>query len=927
MHPPHDTPRPSRPETAVLWGTSFDATPLSGVVVEFLKLADVFRRRGHRVLLDLGYDIKEDKNRFFAPYTDEAECLPSWVELARVDDLADVAGYDAALVRATLDAVRDGTALPPETDAVADAVADRIVATWRRHGVTAVLVENGTLPENVAYTRALYLAIERYGREAGLGKYVLWRDHDLMWSSEPAAGKYGQPPYPHAARPVNSPHIRYLALHEQARRQTLEWVPELRDIRLLHNTFPFEAPERGTTGGDFRAAYGIPDDAALIARFTRLVPQKRVDRDIDLLARLTAWFAERSVDRPVHLFVAGDPTEHPATAAALRAYAEERGVARRVTFGGRLAPRDVRPDHGPQRGGHTVADLLAAADLTSFLTSYDYESYGNPIGESIAAGVPYLTTRYEMYDAVYGSKGLHAPVLDVTPDDEAPLTDAFVAEVAELLTNPLLRRRVAAHNAARGRRYFATNRAAELVDELLGLGPAPGAGLTPAQRPEPAAPEVYGPAGRAAVPALGAAARMTVVLPVFNEAENLAAVLGSLAGQRGPDGPLDRALFDVLLVDNNSTDDTVARARRLAAAHPGLQVHVIGEAEQGVSCARKAGMDFAAERARLRDASSGEVRPFHLISADADCRVDPYWLSELLTAMEGGKAAIGVCDYYYDRQHFTTRPLLWDAIDRTLRCRAVTFALFGGFPDGKGFAVERQAYERVGGIELSYQLKDGRFVNHLSDDWDFGILVRASGDDITYVPGSRVEINPRRVDHAVDEVIAGRAYGEGGIITMRDIRPDDPRSAVADLTEEQAVQAWEFSIKDFVPKNMILPALLTPSLLDESAVVEFFTPSLASRLGRRIAEITAETHLTDFVPIHSYKSPSFRLYFEFADELFARLRATVGPDIGYPPPLPDCLQEIRDEGDPQRFRDFVRHYCEDRESGAAHDYFGNGGVF
>ncbi|MGC4852537.1 glycosyltransferase [Micromonospora sp. DT4] len=921
MHPSLGTSQQGDVDTPVLWGVSFDATPLSGVVVEFIKLAEAFRQRGHRILLDIGYDIKEDKGRFFAPYADETGCLPSWIELSRVDGLADVAGYDAEFVRATLDAVSRGVPLPSRVDAVSAAIADRIVATWRRHQVTAVLVENGTLPENVAYTRALYQAIERYGQESGLGKYVLWRDHDLMWSSEPAAGKYGDPPYPHAVRPVNSPHIRYLALHEHARRHTLNWVPELNDIRVLHNTFRFESTEPGTTRSRFRAHYGIPDDAALVARFTRLVPQKRVDRDIDLVVRLIRWFADRGIDRPVYLFVAGDPTEHPATTAALHAYAEHRQVTDRVIFGGPLAPRDIRLGHGPERG-HTVADLLAAADLTSFLTSYDYESYGNPIGESIASHVPYLSTRYELYDAVYGSKGLHAPVLEVSPDDEAPITDAFVAEVAELLTNPLLYRRVATFNHAVGRRYFAVNRATELVDELLDP-----TGATSICQPSPAAPEVYGRGGRAIVPPLTESARMTVVLPVFNEAANLTAVLGSLAAQRGPTGPLERGVFDVLLVDNNSTDDTVARARHLAATYPGLQVHVIGEPEQGVSCARKTGMDFAARRARLRDASTVDPRPFYLVSADADCWVDPYWLSELLTAMEGSKAAIGVCDYYYDREHFTQRPLLWDAIDRTLRCRAVTFGLFGGFPDGKGFAAERQAYERVGGIELSYQLKDGRFLNHLSDDWDFGILVRASGDDITYVPGSRVEINPRRVDHAIDEVIAGRAYGAGGIITMRDIRPGDPPSVSTDLTDDEALQAWEFSIKDFVPKNMILPVLLTPSLLNESAVVEFFTPGLAQRLAQRIAEIKFESRLIDFVPIHSYKSPSFRLYFEFADELFARLRATVGPDIGYPPPLPDCLQEIRDEGDAQRFREFVRYYCEDRESGAAHDYFGNGGVF
>ena len=187
-----------------------------------------------------------------------------------------------------------------------------------------------------------------------------------------------------------------------------------------------------------------------------------------------------------------------------------------------------------------------------------------------------------------------------------------------------------------------------------------------------------------------------------------------------------------------------------------------------------------------------------------------------------------------------------------------------------------------------------------------------------------MEINPRRVNHAIEDVITGRAYGSDGIITMEDIRVQDPAlDREGDLTEEEAQQAWEFSIKDFTPKNMILPVLLTPSLLDNDTVIEFFGSSLTQRLRHRITEIKDEMRLIDFTAIHSYKTPSYRLYFEFAEELFARLRAAVGEDIGYPPPLPACLQEVP----PERFPEFVRYFCEDRESGEAHNYFGNGGVF
>ncbi|GAA3438270.1 glycosyltransferase [Kutzneria kofuensis] len=841
---------------SVLWGISFDATPISGLVVEFVKTASVFRDRGYRVHLDLGYDIKADKNAFFRPYREESSALPDWVRLDR-PDLAGIEGYHGGFVAAVLrEVVGAGrTELLPRVEALAERVADRIVAAWRRAGVTFVVVENGTLPENITYTKALYRAIERYGREAGLGRFVLWRDHDLMWQSEPGTGKYGSDPYPHAVQPVDSPHIQYVALHDEARRKTLSWARGLHDIAVLPNTFD-HSPTRRNPG--FREHFGIPADAPLIARCTRVIPQKRIDRDLHLIAWLPG----------VHLFVAGDPAEDPVEYENLQRLASDLGVTDRVVFGGRLAPREVRTGRA-----YSIRDLLAEATLASFLTSYDYESYGNPIGEAIASKVPYLTSDYELYHTVYGHLGFQAPMLTTDRPDRS-----FVDSVAELLLDEGKRARMAEHNHRIGRQHFDRDQTEQLVDDMLATR-----------------------------------TRLSVVLPVFNEAHNLPAVLDSLYAQE-----LDKDLYEIVLVDNNSTDDTVAVARAFAAAHPDLRIHLLDEPEQGVACARKAGMDFAA-----RHLGRAAGTRYYLVSADADCRVDRRWLPELFRTMEANKAAIGVCDYYYNPEHFTARPRLWDAIQRTLRCRAVTFALFGGFPDGKGFAVDRDVYEKVGGIEIFYQLHNGRFVNHLSDDWDFGIRVRGSGEDIVYAPTSRVEINPRRVDHAIDEVITGRAYGNDGIIVMRDIRPERPSTRDVDLTEAEALQAWEFSIKDFTPKNTILPLLLTPSLLDSADVIEFFGPDLAQRLHARIEEIADEMRVVDFTPIHVYKTPSYRLYFEFADEIFARLRASVGEDIGYPPPLPAAFDEVP----PQRFREFVRYYCEDRESGEAHNYFGNGGVF
>jgi hypothetical protein len=84
--------------------------------------------------------------------------------------------------------------------------------------------------------------------------------------------------------------------------------------------------------------------------------------------------------------------------------------------------------------------------------------------------------------------------------------------------------------------------------------------------------------------------------------------------------------------------------------------------------------------------------------------------------------------------------------------------------------------------------------------------------------------------------------------------------------------------------------------------------------------------ITSFLPIHRYKTPSYRLYLEFREELFQRMRIKIDPAIGAPPPLPGCLERIR-QTQAAAFADFVYYYAEDRESGEVHNYFCNGGVF
>jgi glycosyltransferase involved in cell wall biosynthesis len=115
--------------------------------------------------------------------------------------------------------------------------------------------------------------------------------------------------------------------------------------------------------------------------------------------------------------------------------------------------------------------------------------------------------------------------------------------------------------------------------------------------------------------------RFSIVVPCYNEADYVAATLRSLQAQTFP------GRYEVIVVDNGSTDATAAIAR----AHG---VRVVTEPRRGVCWARQRGTM----------ASTGEI----VISADADTTYHPEWLATINAAFvddEGIVAVAGPCRY------------------------------------------------------------------------------------------------------------------------------------------------------------------------------------------------------------------------------------------------------------------------------------------
>lgn len=108
---------------------------------------------------------------------------------------------------------------------------------------------------------------------------------------------------------------------------------------------------------------------------------------------------------------------------------------------------------------------------------------------------------------------------------------------------------------------------------------------------------------------------VSVVVPVRNGTRTLPLCLPALLAQ---DYPADR--FEILCVDNGSTDESVALMQRFSP-----RIQILHAARRGASAARNEGMRSARNR--------------WLAFTDCDCVPDPDWLSALMRYARGSRRA------------------------------------------------------------------------------------------------------------------------------------------------------------------------------------------------------------------------------------------------------------------------------------------------
>ena len=216
---------------------------------------------------------------------------------------------------------------------------------------------------------------------------------------------------------------------------------------------------------------------------------------------------------------------------------------------------------------------------------------------------------------------------------------------------------------------------------------------------------------------------ITVILCTYNRCEVLAGALQSIATSQ----VASSVTWEVLVVDNNSTDQTRNVVEGFCSRYPG-HFRYIFEPNQGLSYARNAGIAN----------SRGQVLAF----TDDDVKVEPTWLQNLTAEVLYDSQWAGAGGRTLPAQKFTPPPWLSNDFDDWA---GIVFAYFdlgneagelNRAPYGANMAFRRAVFAKYGGFRTDLGRNPGDKIGN--EDTEFGRRLMAAGERLRYEPSAIV---------------------------------------------------------------------------------------------------------------------------------------------------------------------------------------------
>ncbi len=315
-----------------------------------------------------------------------------------------------------------------------------------RFSIDLLVVENAlAIPMNLP----LGMAIAEYIAENGTP--TIAHHHDFFWE-RPRFLTNAVWEYLNMAFPPHIPFIQHVVINSAADNQL-----SLRtgiSAAIIPNVMDYEHPPAppDSYADDLRRALGVQPDDYLILQPTRVVKRKGIEHAVELVYRLNQRLQRTSVLVISH--ASGD--EGDDYARRIRSYSDMLGV--RTLF---VSDR-VQEHRRVGREGekiYSLEDLYTCADLITYPSTY--EGFGNAFLEAVYYRKPIVVNSYAIYESDIKGKGFHTIEID------GYVTEASVAQAAEVLEHTHKREQVVERNYQRALRFFSYNNLKIKLNEVL----------------------------------------------------------------------------------------------------------------------------------------------------------------------------------------------------------------------------------------------------------------------------------------------------------------------------------------------------------------------------------------------------------------------------------------------------------------------------
>lgn len=211
---------------------------------------------------------------------------------------------------------------------------------------------------------------------------------------------------------------------------------------------------------------------------------------------------------------------------------------------------------------------------------------------------------------------------------------------------------------------------------------------------------------------------LTVIICTYNREKYIRNLLESIARNT-----LDKNEYEILLVDNNCTDNTRAVCDAFAQAHKDVHFRYVIEPEQGLSAARNKG---------IREAK-GDL----IVYVDDDAQVDEHYLQDYVDCFAQQPqvmAAGGPIEPLYE----TAEPAWMTDYTKALLCAWMNYGdkqrhyPKGRYPGGGNAAYRKAVFEQVGLFNTELGRKGTALL--ASEEKDIFDKMHALGMEVVYLP-------------------------------------------------------------------------------------------------------------------------------------------------------------------------------------------------